>query len=197
MMELNLRKARKLESKISKHINQLRGQLNPDKSVRINADIKTEVLPELIQARQDFLNMVENINQLIEARFLIRRYIGEANESSGINSNINNKVVLEHKLSAISAINFDKVLNSKELEDESTVLRTHMTSGNAHHFGGVDTSFSANFLEPADSDTFKTNKTKLVKEIEEIEDKLLELNYNTKIKLGNDLVTLLQTNSLV
>lgn len=196
-MELNLRKARKLESKISKLVVDERCSLNPDKLVRINADVQTEVLPELVQARQEFLDKVANINELIDARFLIRRLIGESNENSGINSKINNKVVLEHKLSTINAINLDKLLDSELLKDESLILKTTLENGNSSRFGGVQTSFNANFLHPKDGETLKEDKSKLVKNIETIEDELLELNYSTKIKLDNNLITLLKTNSLV
>lgn len=196
-MELNLRKARKLESKISKLIVNERTSLNPDKLVRINADVQTEVLPELLQARSEFLNKVSNINSLIDARFLIRRLIGESNESSGINSKINNKVILEHKLSTLNTINLVNILDTKLLEDESSVLRTSLSNGNGNRFGRIETNFSANFLSDKDSEAFKNNKSELVKNIESIEDDLLELNYSTKIKLDLNLVTLLQTNSLV
>lgn len=195
-MELNLRKARKLESKISKLIIDERNSLNPDKLVRINADVQTEVIPQLLQARKEFLDKVANINELIDARFLIRRLIGESNESSGINSKINNKVVLEHKLSTINAINLSNILDSKLLEDESSVLRTALSNG-GDRFGRVQTNFSANFLHSQDGEVLKNDKVELVKNIESIEDELLELNYSTKIKLDVNLITLLQTNSLV
>lgn len=195
-MELNLRKARKLESKISQLINEERRSLNPDKSVRVNADVQTEVLPQLVQARQEFLDKVKNIQSLIEARFLIRRLIGESNENSGINAKINEKVVLEHKLSTINAINLVNLLDQKELEDEASVLRTALSNG-GDRFGRVNTNFSANFLHEKDQEEFATEKVDLVKNIEEIEDKLLELNYNTKIKLDTNIVNLLKTNSLV
>ncbi len=195
-MELNLRKARKLESKISRLIVEERNSLNPDKLVRINADVQTEVLPALVQAREDFLGKVSNINQLVDARFSIRRMIGESNENSGINLNINNKVVLEHKLSTVNAISLDKLLDSKELEDESSILRSALANG-GDRFGRVQTNFNANFLHTKDEERFKEDRSELIKNIEGIEDKLLELNYSTKIKLDNDIITLLKTNSLV
>lgn len=195
-MELNLRKARKLESKISQLINDERRSLNPDKSVRVNADVQTEVLPQLVQARQDFLDKVNNINKLIDARFVIRRLIGESNENSGINKKISDKVVFEHKLSTINAIDFSSILDSKELEDESSVLRAALING-TDRFGRANTSFNAKFLHEKDEEAFKADKVALVKQIENIEDDLLELNYSTKIKLDNSLVTLLKANSLV
>lgn len=196
-MELNLRKARKLESKISKLIIDERNSLNPDKLVRINADVQTEVLPELIEARQEFLDKVTNINGLIDARFLIRRLIGKSNENSGINLKINDKVILEHKLSTINAINLGTLLDDKMLEDESSALKATLENGNIKHYGGVQTNFSASFLRPQDSEALKEDKTNIVKNIETIEDELLELNYSTKIKLDVNLITLLQANSLV
>lgn len=195
-MELNLRKARKLESKISQLINDERRSLNPDKLVRINADVQTEVLPELVQARQEFLDKVNNINSLIEARFLIRRLIGESNESSGINKRINDKVVLEHKLSTINAIDFNNLFDSKQLEDESSIRRTAASNG-GDRFGRVETNFNASFLHQKDQEDFKSDRADLVKQIDNIEDELLELNYSTKIKLDTNVVGLLKANSLV
>lgn len=196
-MELNLRKARKLESKISKFIMDERNSLNTYTDVRINADVQSEVLPVLNKVRGTFIDKVSNINSLIDARFLIRRMIGESNETSGINFKINNKVILEHKLSTFNNIDINSTLDSETLEDKSAILKTSLVNGDVNRYGEVRTSFSTNFLNPNDTEGFKKDKTSMIKNIEQLEDELLELNYSTKVKLDTNLVTLLQTNSLV
>jgi len=122
--------------------------------------------------------------------------IGESNENSGINSKIIDKVILENKLSTIKTIDLNNTLDSKQLEDESSALRAVLSNG-GDKFGRVQTNFDANFLHEKDSEFFKENKSNIVKGIENIEDELLELNYSTKIELDTNLVTLLQTNSLI
>lgn len=193
-MELNLRKARKLEGKIDKLIVALNNELKTSKSVRVNADIQSEVLPELVKARTDFLNAFKNINSLIDARFEIRGLIGKQNEVSGINLSINKKVNLEQRLSKINNVirNFD-FLDEKELEDDSSRYRTMLENGDRFS----RSNFDANFLLSSDENSFRDEYISITKEIENVEDSLLDLNGSTKIKLRKEIVDLLQANNLL
>jgi len=193
-MELNLRKARKLESKLESFISQAKHQFSTSKSVRVNADVQSEVLPELVQARAEFFTAFDNLNSLIDARFKIRQQIAEKNNESGINKKILNKVILENKASFVNS--FLKSFNSldeKELEDESQRNKTFLANGDRFS----RSSFDANFLLSSDEENFKKQQVELSKKIEACEDDLLALNFNTKITLSKDTVTLLQAISLL
>jgi len=193
-VEINLRKARKLESKIGNLINNLREDLISYKSVRVNADIQTEILPVLVGARNDFFDSFKNMQSLVDARFMIRGLIANANETSGINSKIILKVTLENKIAIFNSVlrNFN-VLDKKSLEDDAQRFKVQLSNGDRFS----KSSFEANFLLDKDEDNFKKDQIILSKQIDSIEDDLLGLNYSTKIKLDNDLIVLLQANSLI
>lgn len=193
-MELSLRKARKLESKINNHVQNLKTNIVTHMSVRVNADIQTEVLPQLVKARNEFLSSLENIQNLIDARFTVRGLIARQNELSGINAKILEKVTLENKISILNGLIRDiSTLDEKELEDDSQKFKICLEKGD--RWG--QTSFEAQFLLMKDESEFKKNQVELSKQIESLEDTLLELNYSTKVNLNKELVTLLQANGLL
>lgn len=193
-MELNLRKARKLESKIDSLVKKLNNQVKTSKSVRVNADIQTEVLPELVEARNEFSQNYENIISLVDAKYSIRQLIGDKNQESGINSKINEKVKLENRLSIINnVLNSFDYLDQRELEDDSARYKALLENGDRFS----RSTFEANFLLQKDEDNYKNEKINLNKQVEKIEDELLDLNASTKIKLSKDLVSLLQLNNLL
>lgn len=193
-MELNLRKARKLESKIENLVNQLKNNLQLNDSVRVNADVQSEIIPQLVRARDEFFASFENIQSLINARFEIRGLIAIENELSGVNKAILEKVTLENKVSVInSLLRSFSTLDQKELEDSSEVHKKALA--NSERYARV--TFESDFLSTKDESDFKIKQVKYNREIEALEDKLLAFNYSVKIKLSNEIVTLLQANSLL
>ena len=193
-MELSLRKARKLESKIGNLINNLRGELETQKTVRVNADVQTEILPTLVLARSTFFASFDNIQELVDVRFNIRGLISEANELSGINNKIILKVTLENKIVGYNSLSKGfNVLEEKELEDDSHKYKVQLSNGDRFS----RSTFDANFLLGKDTVEFKKQQVELGKQIDSLEDELLGLNYSTTIKLTNNLIALLQTNSLL
>lgn len=193
-MELNLRKARKLESKIDSLVKKLNNQVKTSKSVRVNADIQTEVLPELVEARNQFSDSYNNIISLVDAKYSIRQLIGDKNQESGINSRINEKVKLENRLNIINnVLNSFDYLDQRELEDDSARYKALLENGDRFS----RSTFEANFLLQKDEENYKEEKINLNKQVEKIEDELLDLNASTKIKLSKDLVSLLQLNNLL
>lgn len=193
-MELNLRKARKLDSKIEQLVSNLKSKIEMKKSVRVNADIQSEILPALVQARVDFMKDIDNIQNLIEARYNIRGMISKANDVSGISVLITSKITLENQISTINdLLRYFTVLDIKELEDDINITKSQLASGSRF----VQSSHSANFLSSIDETEYKKKQLVLAKNIEAKEDKLLELNFATKVKLSNKLISLLQDNNLL
>lgn len=193
-MDLNLRKARKLESKIQNLITGLKCELQTSGSVRVNADVQTEILPLLVSTRNAFFTYLENIQGLIDARFAIRGLISDTNETSGVSAAILEKVTLENKVSIINGILNDfEVLDKETLEDDSQRHKTFLANGDRFS----RSTFETNFLLASDEVELKKKQTEYSKQIEKLEDELLAFNYSVKITLSQDIVTLLQSNNLL
>jgi len=193
-MELNLRKARKLEKKIERFISDLKSRIDRSKSIRVNADLQSETIPILLQARTDFNLAIDNIQALIKVKYSIRGMIADANFASGINALIVGKVSLENQISILNSVSQRiPILDLKVLEDEIGITKAQAANGSRF----VQSSIDANFLMELDEKEYKQKQLALAKEIEAKEDRLLELNFATKIKLNNKLISLLQVNSLL
>ena len=193
-MELNLRKARKLEKKIEHFVSDLKSRIDRSKPIRVNADLQSETIPTLIQARVDFNLAIDNIQALIKVKYSIRGMIADANFASGINALIVGKVSLENQISILNSVSQRiPILDLKVLEDEIGITKAQAANGSRF----VQSSIDANFLMELDEKEYKQKQLALAKEIEAKEDRLLELNFATKIKLNNKLISLLQVNSLL
>lgn len=93
-MQLNLRKARKLEQKIQKHIDAQ--NFNSHSEVRIKGTVE-QALRQIDVDKKIFLQDLQQLNALLELRFNIRTRIGTANTSLGINTLMGSKELLEAK----------------------------------------------------------------------------------------------------
>ncbi len=193
-MKMNLKKARKLESKIDLLINDERPVSS--ERVRINAAM-TDIELKILQGRQKLLEEVDNKQKLIELRFKIRRLIAVANEQSGVSGFIADKVMLAAKKRLVNIYLSQEVgYDKEELDDVIEQQRTELKKE-----GSFMRSKSAlaevHVLTEANMDTFKESKLTIEKQIEELDDKLAELNYLTKIELEQADIDLLKLNKLI
>jgi hypothetical protein len=194
-MKLNLRRARKLETKINNKVKQLSNlELNTQTSVRVNADLQSEILPDLVAERTSFLSSLKNIQSLIDVRYNIRSRIGMANEAFGVNGKMLelNKLRSEFEIYQ-SYIGEFEVVDQKNLEDEQSMYRSRLENGERF----ATSKFKASFLNDKDKDNFKSKAFDLLKKIDEIEDELLSLNYTNFVELDEETVKLLETNNLL
>ena len=194
-MDLSLKKARKLESKIAAYIAQ-----NSNNTIhflaRVNSTID-EIDAQAVEARNKFIENENNLNQLNSVRYTIRRLIAENNASSGIDSLLNEKVELESKLQRLNRINlydkYDKVSVEDNLNNQKKMLES--SYGNAYR--NPNLSFNVAFLGDADEQKLKSDRVTITRRMEELEDKLAELNFSRRISLDANALKLLQDNNLV
>lgn len=197
-MKLTLRTARKLESKISEQVEQGFSELNTTVKVRVNTD-KSEVKSLLDQARTEYVNKTKSLKALLELQFQIRDRIAEQNAKSGLDSLVTKKVQVEKLLSKTKSLGVIQLrLTDAEVDDVLTLGKNNFSKGETNRFhseSAVHTNLS--FLEKADVDVLKKERTVLQKEVDTIEDKLSELNNTQKIELKAEEVTLLQESNLL
>lgn len=191
-MDLNLRKARKLEAKIGTTINTKRGELNTNSTIRVNVEA-TEINNVVLAARNTFFDDLKLINNLVEARQEIRDLIGKANFETGVDDLISNKVLLENKLQILNNLGDLDVFNQEETEDSLALGKKQLELGG--HYARPYASL--NFFSQIDIDKVRSDKQTFTKQIEGLEDRLAELNYSSKVRLSSPTTKLLQDNNLI
>ena len=186
-MELNLKKARKLEASIQKFL---------DKGFSTTINVRSTETPENARkaiekaAKEKAVELLDR-DKLLAIRYDIRRQIEAKNESSGINSLINEKVLLEKKVAQYGEIS-GEAPSDMELAAELQIASDMLKNGN-------------NFLKHVEFGVFGENFLKVVldevhghqKHIETLEDKIAEKNLSNKVKLNAEQTKLLQTKRLL
>lgn len=189
-MDLNLRKARKLEQKIQSHVDSMK--LNSEVSVRALSDAISRK-QTLDQARQEFLAEGQKQQDLIKARFEIRRLIGNANQTTGINDLMNQREMLQELLAKSSA----KVstVDLAQLEDEVILVQNQVSKGTERY--GTKVSVNSAVSTDSDIQLFKKEESDVKNQLEDVEDQLSQKNLGVTITLSDDVTSLLQSNGLL
>lgn len=199
-MEFNLRKARKLESKIQKYLDEK--ELETSAQIRSLASLE-EAKSNVETKKSEFLKNIIDRENLLKTKFTIRKKIETKNEESGVNTLINMQVLTKKLIEDLDKIPRETLTSEQQLAD---LLKAHAlmfqngSSEKSNPFSRVNsikTSFDVNFLSPQDLENLNTRKIKYKKNIEDIEDKLNLLNVSQKIELPEDMVKLLEAHKLL
>jgi hypothetical protein len=187
-VELNLRKARKLESKIQKVVD----SMDLKSSVRVRAlATASERAVVLDAARLKFLADVETRDFLITIRFLIRKLIGHHNASSGINDLITEREELTELLAKNQSGVF--VLDIAEAEDLANAKKTRLEAGKGAGYGDEGVTITLPVSYQSDLFLFEKRNSDIKKRLEDIEDLLAQKNLSSKITLGETAIQTLQS----
>jgi len=191
-MELNLRKARKLEAKILTHLKSL--SLSPAVRVRVLATDE-ERSAALAAGRTKYLSDLNTEKSLILARFAIRQDIANANHAVGINALINKRealqALLEKSSSGVDA------LDEKEAADLAMSKKLQLEGSGSRAYGEASVTFPLPVTSAHDVAGFKAHELSLKRQLEETEDELSQKNLGAKITLPADTVKLLQSAGLL
>lgn len=183
-MELNLRKARKLESKIATYV----AAMSLASAVKIRVlSSKEERSDAIATARKELFEQIEKRNALIQIRFEIRKAIGDANQAVGINTLINRREETQNLLQNVATL---EAVDYQEIDDTVLSRKASVETGSSNRYDG--TSFTANVATKGDLDRLSNYRTELTKELEDLEDQLAQKNLGTKITLSEEVVSLLR-----
>lgn len=191
-MELNLRKARKLETKLRGVIDA--ADLRPATKVRALATPE-ERRQALESARADFNNANLLLVRLIKARFSIRRAIAKANSDTGINDLMATREELQSLL-AKNQSGVD-VLDMKEAEDMASARKSALEGGGSRGYGESSVTLALPVATAEDVAGFKRSENEIRKQLENVEDELSQKNVGVKIALDSETASLLQTVGLL
>lgn len=190
-MELNLRKARKLEAKILTYVNAMSSKNAVNLRVLSSQE---ERAAQLKAGREEFEKQYKLRTSLVEARFAIRDLIGSANHEVGINTLMSQR----EKLTAILAVvpQDTSALDLNEVEDSVKAKRVRLENGSENRYDDKVT-IAASVATSEDVFILEGKVKALKRDLEDIEDKLSQKNVGCKIKLGESTVSLLKSVGLL
>lgn len=187
-MDLNLKNARKLEAKINSYLTE--NSIPDVVSVRAMGDL-VDAKKVISEAREIVLKLITERKKLIYARFVIRRQISVANEVSGINELISERVILK------AAIQDRKSYTSLQPGDTSLRDQIILAARKSERSEYASATFNVGILTQEDIDGFKIYIADGLKRIETIEDDISSKNLSNKIVLCEDVEKLLKDHSLL
>jgi len=190
-MEMNLRKARKLESSIQNYLDE--NETIVTASIRSLGSLE-DALSSMSSKKLETLKNLENRKKLLEVRYEIRRQIEKTNEDSSINNLINKKVLCEKLAKEFDSFQSFEKPSELELQDQIIANKNALTSesGSRRSIGSIPTTFNVNIFSKEDLDSFKDQKISLKKELEDLEDSINQRNLSNKVVLSEDAVKLLK-----
>lgn len=199
-MQLNLRKARKLEQKLQKHIDAQEFTSHSD--VRVKGTVE-QALRQLDVDKKIFLQDLQQSNALLELRFNIRNRIGLANSSLGINDLMSNKELLAAKLKVLSKATSNPGLSrtlattpDEASLDDMLKARAGILDRSTNEYG-ISATTSVPVFSEAEVEAFEQQARTLVQQQEDIEDQLSQKNIGGTVILTIEEVTLLKSVGLV
>lgn len=199
-MQLNLRKARKLEQKIQNHIDAQ--TFNAYSEVRVKGTVE-QALRQVDVDKKVFLQDLQQLNALLELRFNIRSRIGDANVSLNINSLMNSKELLQAKFKllgkAIAPPGLGRSLTATPDEaslDDLLKARSGIIDRSTTEYG-ISATVQVPVFTQTEIDALEQQGRALGLQSEDIEDQLSQKNIGGLVTLTTDEVALLKASGLV
>lgn len=192
-MEINLRKARKLEAKINS-LAAKQAALEFNLSI-LASSTDEEAINELVAAKARLTEQIQNSLALTKVRYAIRRKIEQANEAVGVNQLMNDREQIQSKLAYYNTIEGLETCSQREMLDLLAAKRKSLEKGNDNFYGKVNV--SVNTLSKEEKEALESQAVSLRRELEEIEEQLIQKNVGAKVTLSEDEVALLQSNGLL
>jgi hypothetical protein len=192
-MEINLRKARKLESKINS-VAAKQAALEFNLSILASSSDE-EALNELSAAKARLTEQIQNSLSLTGVRYSIRRKIEQTNEAVGVNQLMNLREQIQSKLAYYNTIEGLDTCSTREMLDLLAAKRKSLEKGSDNFYGKVNVSVQT--LSKEEKEALESQAIGLRRELEEIEEQLIQKNVGAKLTLSEDEVALLQSNGLL
>lgn len=195
-MELNLRKARKLEVKILKHIEST--ELKTEVGIRAKASL----LDATNKRQEASVALVRQLNDLVklnEARYTIRNQIAAVNQGIGINDLMTQREQLKSKTSILQKLASAQAASSnEELQDVLETTAKALEKGETRGYGrNTDVNVNVSVVLEPSRQAIMSEIKDTVKGLEDVEDQLAQKNLGAKVTLSEETVALLKANALI
>lgn len=194
-MELNLRKARKLEGKIAKHIEA--ATLKGETSVRVKGSLE-DALAKIQKSGESLLNDLQTLRQLNEVRYNIRGQIANANQGTGINALMTEREQLKSKSQLLlKLLNVQVAPPTEEVADLLTSKAALLDKGGDRFGRGSEVTVDVSVVSEPVRESINTEIKATIKGLEDVEDELAQKNLGSKVTLSEETVALLKAQALI
>jgi hypothetical protein len=195
-MQLNLRKARKLEAKIAKHIETT--ELSTEVAVRAKASL-ADALAARTAASTKLVSDLDVLNQLNELRYSIRSQIANANQGVGINALMTQREQLKSKVKILQKLATAQVaVSEEELQDVLETTAKALEKGDTRGYGmRTDVKVNTSSVLEDSRKAINAEIQATVKGLEDVEDELAQKNLGAKVNLSDEQVMLLKASALI
>ena len=195
-MQLNLRKARKLEAKIAKHIETV--NLNTEVSIRA----KSSLIEATAKRQEASVKLVSDLNSLVqlnELRYSIRSQIANANQGVGINALMTQREQLKAKVKILSKLaTAEMAVSTEELQDVLETTAKALEKGDTRGYGRMtDVKVNTSAVLEHSRQAINTEIQATVKGLEDVEDELAQKNLGAKVTLSDEQIALLKASALI
>lgn len=193
-MDLNLRKARKLEGKIEKHLSA--AQLKGSVEVRIKSTL-ADASDAVSKGGQKLTNDLDNLLKLNEIRFDIRNQIANANQGVGINALMTQREMLKAKSEVLTKLMSVELAPGQEQLGDLLEGKQKQLDKGGDSYGRFTVTVEVPVLGETERGTINEQISSTIKGLEDVEDQLAQKNLGAKITLAAEAVTLLQSQGLL
>lgn len=195
-MQLNLRKARKLEAKIAKHITD--AELQTEVGIRAKSTLN-DALDARSVAAQKLVDKVSELVKLNEVRYSIRSQIANANEGVGINALMTQREQLKSKATILQKLkDATLAVSTEELQDVLETTSKALDKGDTRGYGlRTDVKVNTSVILETSRNAINGEITTTIKGLEDVEDELAQKNLGAKVTLSDEQVTLLKASAIV
>jgi hypothetical protein len=176
-MNITLRKANSIRNTIEEEIKSLKF------NYQINIDRYEDNEEAIHKANLDFSKTANKRALLLEALYQIRGLVGDANTASGINAMLIYVARLDKEIAFSSKI----ASMSPRLSKKSITGKVDELVSSENYYGGSNENQTSIFDQEKIKETTKV-LSKMKKLKRESQDKLMELNIQTKISISADVV---------
>lgn len=198
-MEITLRKATRLVSKIDCRINELSADVSTSTSKTVFVyDATNDVALQLTETLKEHREGLTLLLRLYDARVTLRNLVGTTNATSGVNELVTLLKGYEAKFQFVSSI----LLRGKDVQLSRPALNTRLeayrTNKNAtqvsirtSYVERNDDNVAFGVLEQADLDSLRSLERELSKKSEATHDQLERINNTVTVDLPDDVVAVL------
>ncbi len=194
-MDLNLRKARKLESKIGKYIND--AELKTD----VNLRAKSSILDATSKRQEGAVQLTKDLadlDALNNVRYSLRNQIAAANQGVGINALMTKREQLKSKAGILTKLaSASKAVSTEELQDILETTAKSLEKGESRGYGRTEVTVNTSVILETTREAINTEITSTVKALEDVEDELAQKNLGAKVTLSAQDVALLTAKNLI
>lgn len=193
-MHISLRQARKIVEKINGVI----GSIDTNTTIGLNVWDLTDVTEALDSAQLTLVTNIKRVVVLQVVRATLRSAIDSANHDSGISVHIAARKQHTDQIAFIKSV-IDNTPNAHVVSTSAgiTAKIAQLTEKSAVHSYGRDDSIVVSLLTDNIRIELEQTAISLQRDLDKIENQLLELNVSTTIKLIPTVVSTLQAENLV